>query len=68
MRTGGFERRRFGNGRAHLVQSHFGMRVVCTRCARAIDLSELRLRFASDIQIVIALVTLIVVILLAGSE
>jgi len=41
------------------------MRVVCTRCARAIDVAEMRLRFASDIQIVIALVTLIIIILLA---
>lgn len=64
VRTGGYERRRYGRGRADLVQSHYGMRVVCGRCARSIDFSEHRLRIEGDLKVLAALAAMVAVVLL----
>ena len=65
VKTGGYERRRYGRGRMHTVQSHYGMRVVCTRCAHALDIQEYRLRIEGHLQVVVALVVMILALLLA---
>lgn len=65
VKTGGYERRRYLRGRMDTVQTHFGMRVVCTKCAHAIDRRELRLRFEGQLQIIIALLVMVIVLLAA---
>lgn len=65
VKTGGYERRRYGRGRVDLIQSHYGMRVVCTKCARTLDLQQYRLVMEGHLQVIIALVVLVIVLLLA---
>jgi len=64
VKTGGYERRRYGRGRVDLIQSHYGMRIVCTRCARAIDLQDYRLRIEGHLQVIAALIVMIIVLVL----
>lgn len=65
VRTGGFERRRYLRGRIDLIQTHYGMRVVCTKCAHAIDRQEYRLRLEGHLQVIVALVVLVLALILA---
>lgn len=65
VKTGGYERRRYGRGRIDTIQTHFGMRVVCSKCAHAIDRQEYRLRIEGHLQVIVALIILVIVLLLA---
>lgn len=66
VKTGEFERRRFAGTKAHTVQTHFGMRIVCVRCARALDLQAGRLWAEATLQIFLALLVLFLVLAFAG--
>lgn len=65
VKTGGYERRRFGRGKVDIAQSHYGMRVVCTKCAHVIDLQEHRLRVEGHLQVLAALMVLMFLLILA---
>lgn len=63
VRTGGFERRNYGK-HAHLVQTHYGFRIVCRRCALRLDVQEMRKLTIGHIQVLIALIVLFLVLAL----
>lgn len=42
VKTGGIEQIRFGRDRAVSARTSYGMRIVCTRCAKSIDEAKRR--------------------------
>jgi len=63
VRTGEWVRRDYGKRRVQSVQNHFGMRIVCKQCARALDFSERRIEFLGHAQLAVALLVLFGLIL-----
>lgn len=65
VKTGGYERKRFPGSRANLVQTHFGMRIVCKRCARGIDWKADRDRVRGHLLVLAAIALLVAIVLIA---
>ena len=63
VKTGGYERRRFSGGKATTVQTHYGMRIVCSHCARQIDFHENRQWLMGTVSVLVALIVMVVVLL-----
>jgi len=63
VKTGGYERRRYGRGRVDTIQAHYGFRIVCPQCARSLDFQNHRLELIGHLQVILALVILVAVLL-----
>lgn len=63
VKTGEHERRTYPKGGLRLVQSHFGQRVVCTKCAAILDRQAGRDRVFEDVRLLLAIAILIIVAL-----
>lgn len=64
VRTGGFERRRWGGkGKQVTFSANYGFRIVCTRCAHILDLQGGRVQSAENIRVLVALGFLIAVLI-----
>lgn len=55
VQTGGWINKSYPAARFKEARTSFGMRVVCRRCARLIDLSERRLEVAENAKLAVAL-------------
>lgn len=66
VRTGDLERRRYAKNKSATVQKHYGMRVVCTGCARAIDIQNGRIIGMENLYILGALFVLLLVLIFSG--
>ncbi|HMS56824.1 MAG TPA: hypothetical protein PKA27_15635 [Fimbriimonadaceae bacterium] len=65
VKTGGFERRKYGgSGRQVIVSSNYGYRIVCTRCAHILDLQAGKNLKAENTYILVALFVLLLVLLI----
>jgi hypothetical protein len=62
--TGGSERKSYPRSHLRETQARFGMRIVCTRCAKFIDLQQGRLTQIEDLKLYAALAALLIVIVL----
>jgi hypothetical protein len=56
VKSGEHERRPFSSPRSHMVQTHCGMRIVCKRCAWAIDRQNYHLTIEGHLQVIVVLV------------
>lgn len=63
VRTGDFERRQYSGRRVSAVQTHYGMRVVCTRCATMLDRRAYRLWIEGYVKVLVALIVLLIALL-----
>jgi hypothetical protein len=63
VKTGEWVRRGFARQNVQAVQNHFGMRIVCPRCARQIDLENKRIELTEMAKLILALAVLFVVLI-----
>ena len=63
VKTGEHDRRRFTSPKARIVQTHYGMRVVCTNCAAIIDREEGRLWRNGHIHVLLVLLFMVLFLL-----
>ena len=64
VKTGGFERRRWGGkGKQVTISANYGFRIVCTRCAHILDLQAGRVQSAENVRVLVALGFLVAVLL-----
>lgn len=66
VKTGEFERRRYPHPKVSLVQSSYGMRIVCTRCAHALDQRIQRKALRDLAEIALASIALLIALLLTN--
>lgn len=64
VRTGGYERKRFPGSKANLVQTHYGMRVICGRCKTIQDIRTDRATVIGHCTVIAAVVVLTLILLL----
>jgi hypothetical protein len=64
VKTGEWIRRRYPNPNISALHIHWGIRVVCSPCARAIDREAARREWRQKLELVVAIGLLLVVILL----
>ena len=64
LRTGDWERRRYLRPKSRVVETRYGMRVVCTRCAHILDRQAYRLTTEGHWQVIVALIVLFIVLAL----
>jgi len=64
VKTGGYERRRFSGSKVNTVQTHYGMRIVCSRCAKSLDREEYQRWLNGHLQVLAAVAVLLIVLLL----
>jgi hypothetical protein len=57
--TGGWTSRTYPGPKVGAAKSRYGLRVVCGRCARVLDLSEGRIQALENAKLAIALVVLV---------
>lgn len=58
VQTGEWIRRRYPKPRAHEVQTHYGMRIVCRSCAKRLDRQQLRDAALGNLIVFVALAIL----------
>ncbi|MEA2554420.1 MAG: hypothetical protein QOJ65_2596 [Fimbriimonadaceae bacterium] len=64
VKTGEWVRHRHPNKRVSISQTHYGMRVVCPWCAKALDRTEARRELAIWIELAAALILLLALLTL----
>lgn len=57
--TGGWTSRAYPAAKVRASKTRYGLRVVCRRCARLIDLAERRLEVAENVKLGVALAVLL---------